>query len=128
MGSALGIDTVEVVNSWKRVRRITGLEHPQAAVYVPGIDRIAVSSQSGRLRFYDAQSFELVKTLDFGTNADTDNMRYDPASRRIYVGYGQGSRGALAVVDPSSGARLEQLKGGSRPQLFSFARHGPQIL
>ena len=44
--SALGNDTVEIVNSWKRVRTITGLEHPQAAVYVPGIDRIAVSSQS----------------------------------------------------------------------------------
>ena len=45
--SALGNDTVESANSWKRVRTITGLEHPQAAVYVPGIDRIAVSSQSG---------------------------------------------------------------------------------
>src|SRR5262249_33943016 len=49
--SALGNNTVEIVNSWKRVRTITGLEHPQAAAYVPGIDRIAVSSQSGKLRF-----------------------------------------------------------------------------
>src|SRR5262249_46653103 len=55
--SALGNDTVEIVNSWKRVRTVTGLEHPQAAVYVPGIDRIAVSSQSGKLRFYDAESY-----------------------------------------------------------------------
>ena len=47
--SALGNDTVEIVNSWKRVHTITGLEHPQASVYVPGIDRIAVSSQSGKL-------------------------------------------------------------------------------
>ena len=125
--SALGNDTVEIVNSWKRVRTITGLEHPQAAVYVPGIDRIAVSSQSGRLRFYDAQSFELVKTLDFGANADTDNMRYDPASRRIYVGYGQGSRGALAVVDPATGERLEEFKVGSHPESFQLERHGPRI-
>jgi hypothetical protein len=35
--SALGNDTVEIVNSWKRVRTITGLIHPQAAIYVPGI-------------------------------------------------------------------------------------------
>src|SRR5215467_13897292 len=82
--SALGNDTVEIVNSWKRVRTITGLEHPQAAVYVPATDRIAVSSQSGKLRFYDADSYTLIKTLDFGTNADTDNMRYDSVSRRIY--------------------------------------------
>src|SRR5258707_13690638 len=55
--SALGNDTVEIVDSWKRVRSISGLEHPQAAVYVPGPDRIVVSSQSGKLRFYEAQSY-----------------------------------------------------------------------
>src|ERR1700736_2951660 len=42
--SALGNNTVEVIDSWKRVHTITGLEHPQASVYVPGVDRIAVSS------------------------------------------------------------------------------------
>src|SRR5258708_4673293 len=83
--SALGNDTVEIVDSWKRVRSITGLEHPQASVYVPGVDRIAVSSQSGRLRFYDAETYALLKTLDFGAGADTDNMRYDAAAKRVCV-------------------------------------------
>src|SRR5215831_19656770 len=84
--SALGNDTVEIVNSWKRVYTIAGLEHPQASVYVPGVDRIAVSNQSGKLRFYDGESYSLIKTLDFGANADTDNMRFDPLSKRLYVG------------------------------------------
>src|ERR1700760_4581330 len=35
--SALGNDTVEIVDSWRRVRSITGLEHPQATVYIPGL-------------------------------------------------------------------------------------------
>jgi hypothetical protein len=70
--AALGNNTVEIVDSWKRVRTITGLEHPQAAVYVPGLDRIVVSSQSGKLRFYDAETYALLDTLDFGANADTD--------------------------------------------------------
>jgi len=26
----------------------------------------------------DAETYALVKTLDFGANANTDNMRYDP--------------------------------------------------
>jgi hypothetical protein len=125
--SALGNDTVEIVNSWKRVRTITGLEHPQAAVYVPGIDRIVVSSQSGKLRFYDAESYALVKTVDFGPNADTDNMRYDPVSRRIYVGYGDGARGALAIVDPAAMERLEEFKLGSHPESFQLERDGPRI-
>jgi DNA-binding beta-propeller fold protein YncE len=125
--SALGNDTVEIVNSWKRVRTITGLEHPQAAVYVPGIDRIVVSSQSGKLRFYDAETYALVKTLDFSANANTDNMRYDPTSQRIYVAYGDGARGALAVVDPLAMEQLEEFKVGSHPESFQLERDGPRI-
>jgi hypothetical protein len=84
--SALGNDTVEIIGDWKRRNTIAGLEHPQAAVYIPGLDRIAVSSQSGKLRFYDAASYVLVRTLDFGNEANTDNMRYDPRSKQLYVG------------------------------------------
>jgi len=125
--SALGNDTVEIVNSWKRVHTITGLEHPQASVYVPGVARIVVSSQSGKLRFYDAESYALLKTLDFGANADTDNMRYDPASKRVYVGYGRGARGALAIIDPASMERMEEFKLGSHPESFQLENDGPRI-
>jgi hypothetical protein len=125
--SALGNDTVEIVNSWKRVHTITGLEHPQASVYVPGIDRIVVSSQSGKLRFYDAESYALLKTLEFGTNADTDNMRYDPASKRVYVGYGRGARGAIAVIDPDGMERLQEFIVGSHPESFQLEAKGPRI-
>src|SRR5438876_664939 len=59
--SALGNDTVEIVSQWRRVHTISGLEHPQASLYVPGLDRIVVSSQSGKLRFYDAQGYALIK-------------------------------------------------------------------
>ena len=76
--SALGNDTVEIIGDWKRRNTIAGLEHPQAAVYITDVDRIVVSSQSGKLRFYDAASYVLVRTLEFGNEANTDNMRYDP--------------------------------------------------
>ena len=125
--SALGNDTVEIVNSWRRFHTITGLEHPQASVYVPGVDRIAVSSQSGKLRFYDAGTFALVKTLDFGANADTDNMRYDPLSKYLYVGFGTGARGALAIVDPVAMERLQEFKVGSHPESFQLETDGPRI-
>jgi hypothetical protein len=125
--SALGNNTVEIVDSWKRVNSIAGLEHPQAAVYVPGVDRIAVSSQSGKLRFYNAENYALLKTLDFGANADTDNMRYDASSKRIYVGYGRGTRGALAIVDPTDMERLQEFQLGSHPESFQLEKDGPRI-
>ena len=83
MVSALGNNTVEVISNWKRVHTITGLEHPQGTLYVPGVDRIVVSSQSGKVRFYDAESYKLLKALDFGEDADTDNLRYDSAAKRV---------------------------------------------
>jgi DNA-binding beta-propeller fold protein YncE len=127
MVSALGNDTVEIIDSWRRVHAIAGLEHPQAVLYVPGVDRIVVSSQSGKLRFYDAEAYTLVKSLDFGTNANTDNMRYDPSSKRVYVGYGRGARGALAVVDPASMERLQEFVVGSHPESFQVETEGPRI-
>lgn len=87
--SALGNDTVELIDSWKRVRTINGFDHPQGSIYIPDADRIAVSDQSGKLRFYEAQSYELLKTLDFGADGDADNLRYDPSAKLLYVGYGR---------------------------------------
>ena len=108
-------------------RTIEGLEHPQASVYVPGTDRIAVSSQSGKLRFYDAGSYALLKTLDFGAGANTDNMRYDAAARLLYVGYGERDRGAIAAVDPTTMDRREEFRVGSHPESFQLENSGSRI-
>jgi hypothetical protein len=125
--AALGNNTVEIVDSWRRVGSITGLEPPQAVVYVPGLDRIVVSSQSGKLRLYDAETYALLNTLDFGANADTDNMRYDAASKRVYVAYGRGARGAIAIVDPSSMERVREFELGSHPESFQLGKSGSRI-
>jgi hypothetical protein len=125
--SALGNNTVEVIDSWKQVHTIAGLEHPQATVYIPGVDRIAVSSQSGKLRFYDAASYALVKTLDFGAGANTDNMRYDAAAKLLYVAHGERQSGALATVDAASMERVQEFKLGSHPESFQLEQDGSRI-
>ena len=125
--TALGNNTVEIVDQWRRVASITGLEHPQASQYVPGFDRLAVSSQSGKLRFYDAANYALIKTLDFGADADTDNMRYDAATKLLYVGYGEGQRGALAAVDVATMERVQDYQLGSHPESFQLEHDGSRI-
>src|SRR5260370_38952542 len=47
--SALGNNTVEIIDSWERVHTISRLEHPQDSVYIPGLDRVVASSPSGEL-------------------------------------------------------------------------------
>jgi hypothetical protein len=125
--SALGNNTVEIVDQWKRVRTLDGFEHPQASIYVPGLDRIVVSSQSGRLRFFDAGSYTLLKTLDFGAQGDTDNMRYDARNKLLYVGYGAGSRGAVALIDMETMERREEFRLGSHPESFQLETRGTRI-
>ena len=106
--SALGNNTVEIVDQWRRAHTIEGLEHPQASVYVPGTDRIAVSSQSGKLRFYDAGSYALLKTLDFGA-------AIAPRSRSPYPTYkslAAASYRILSVFAPASGPDNNGSSGG----------------
>ena len=125
--TALGNNTVEIVEQWKRVHTIGGLEHPQASVYLPNSDRIAVSSQSGKLRFYDAASYALIKTLDFGADADVDNMRYDASSQLLFAGLGNGAAGELAVIDPIKMEPVYSFKLGSHPESFQLNKSGTRI-
>jgi DNA-binding beta-propeller fold protein YncE len=121
--AALGNDTVEVVNSLRTVRSIGGFKHPQAVLFVEELDRLVVSDQAGKLRFYDGRSFDLLRTVDFGANAD--NLRYEPGEKRIYVGYGAG---AIAMLDARTMERLpNEFKLGSHPESFQFERSGSRI-
>jgi hypothetical protein len=54
-------------------------------------------------------------------------MRYDPRSKRLYVGYGAGARGAIAVVDPASMERMEEYQVGTHPESFQLETTGPRI-
>src|SRR4030081_2713692 len=51
---ALGNNTVAIVNSWNRIHTITGLEHPQGSVYVPGLDRILRILAPGKPPIYES--------------------------------------------------------------------------
>jgi len=121
--AALGNNTVEVVNNLRRIRTIRGLEHPQAALYVEEFDRLVVSDRAGKLRFYDGTSYALLRTVDFGK--DADNLRYERNEKRIYLGYGSG---AIAMLDPATMERLpREFRLGSHPESFQLESNGPRI-
>ena len=121
--AALGNNTVEVVNNFRRIHTIKGLDHPQAALYVEEFDRLVVSDRAGKLRFYDGKSFALLKTIDFGK--DADNLRYERSEKGVYLGYGSG---ALAMLDPATMERLPwEFRLGSHPESFQFESGGSRI-
>lgn len=126
--AALGNNSVEVIDISARVRTrsITGIPNPQGVVYAPDAKKLFVASSKGKLRIFDGTSFELVKEIDF--HGDVDNLRYDPATHRVYVGYGEDETGAIGTVDAISNERLpEEYKLGAHPESFQLEMNGPNI-
>ncbi len=102
---ALGNNTVEVVDLRKgvRVHSITGFGAPQ------GI------AKGGICKIYDGKSFEAVGELDF--KDDADNVRYDDATKKVYVGFGSGG---IAVVNAPDGKQIGSIKLSAHPEAFEL--------
>lgn len=128
--SGLGNSTEEIVDVFlgRVIHTITGLAVPQGVLYVPESDRIVIANNDGKVRIYDGNSFELVKTVDFNTT-DVDNIRYDAAAKKIYVGYGEDEEGAIGIIDAKTYERLsgDYKTGGGHPESFQLEMSGPKI-
>jgi DNA-binding beta-propeller fold protein YncE len=105
--SALGNNTVEVIDVFagRVIHSIKGLAEPQGPLYVPGVDKLYVANaEDGKVRVYDGATYPLRKSIDFGN--DPDNMRYDEASKMVFVGFGQDDDG-IAMIDPKKASTDE---------------------
>src|SRR5262249_11801257 len=65
----------------------------------------------GSIRWFRGGDFAPMTKLRLGR--DADNVRVDAGSKSIYVGYGAG---ALAVVDPSSHAKIRDIALPAHPE------------
>jgi DNA-binding beta-propeller fold protein YncE len=129
IGAALGNNTVEVVDTFsgRDIRSIAGAADPQGVVYVGELDKLFVANGTdGKLRIYEGDSFKLLSTVDIGE--DADNVRYDPAEKKVYVAYGGDEEGGIAVIDAASSKRLEDVaKLEAHPESFQIATSKPAI-
>lgn len=126
--SALGNNTEEIIDlsAQRVVHTITGVPAPQGVVYSPETNKLFVASTKGKLYIYDGSSFDLLTTIDF--HGDADNLRYDPAEKRVYVGYGDDETAAIAMVDATTNKRLdEEFKTGAHPESFQLEMSGSNI-
>jgi hypothetical protein len=126
--SALGNNSLEVIDVFagRVIHSIKGLAEPQGPLYVPGVDKLYVANaQDGKVRVYDGATYTLQKTIDFGE--DPDNMRYDEASKMVFVGFGQ-EEGGIAMIDPKTDERVGQVyKTGGHPESFQVEASGGHI-
>jgi WD40 repeat protein len=129
IGAALGNNTVEVVDTFsgRDTHSITGAADPQGVAFAGDLNKLFVANGTdGKLRIYDGDSFNLLNTVDIGE--DADNVRYFPAEKKVYVAYGGDEEGGIAVIDATSGKRLEDVaKLDAHPESFQIATSKPVI-
>jgi hypothetical protein len=127
--AALGSNAVEVINIGGRTleRTITGVPYAQGIAFSPETNKLFVASGQGKVYIFDGKSFEQIATVDFQGGAD--NMRYDAATKRVYVGCGDDEKtGAIGMIDATTSQRLEEeYKLGGEPESFQLEKAGPNI-
>lgn len=122
---ALGNNTAEVFDLRKneRIHSIASLGAPQGLVYIAESNRLFIANDKGGLcNLYDAKSWQLVGTVDF--QDDADNVRYDSATKQIYVGFGDGG---IGVINATDGKRISSIKLAAHPEAFELEKHGHRI-
>jgi DNA-binding beta-propeller fold protein YncE len=122
-----GNDSVEVLDTarGRRDRSVQeGFIKPQMVAYLPDLNRIVVSNEGdGSCKILDASTYKLAGTVKF--SGDADQLRYDPAAKRVYVGYGDGAIGAF---DATTNKKIgEDFQVGVHPESFQLEKRGPKI-
>ncbi len=122
--AALGNNSLEVIDlkANKQVNSIHGLAEPQGIAYIPSSNLVFVANgKDGSVRAFDAVSWKNLKSISYGD--DADNLRHDPSSGHIWVGYGGG---ALGEFD-QEGTKLADIKLDAHPESFQLEKNGSRI-
>lgn len=90
--AALGHDTVEVLDTKQgtHIRSLTGFHEPQGIAIATAAKAVAVANGAGDgVQMMSGDDYRLGAMIRLGN--DADNIRYDTAASRLYVGYGSGA-------------------------------------
>jgi len=123
--AALGNNTVEVIDlkSNSHIKSVPGFREPQGIAVLPDPKLVAVANGQGEgMQFIDAGDYHPARLVRLGE--DSDNVRYDPATGRLFVGFGAG---ALASISPADGKVLGEAKLSGHPESFQLERSGPRV-
>jgi DNA-binding beta-propeller fold protein YncE len=116
--AALGNNTIEVadITNGKIIHHITGLNEPQGVCYIPATKEIMVANGgNGDCYFFNSTTWQKTATLQLG--ADADDVHYDSAQNKIYVGYGSGG---IAAIDAGTHKISANLSLPCHPEGFQL--------
>jgi hypothetical protein len=116
--AALGNGTLEIVDlaGGHRVKQVAGLHEPQGVGYAQKPDLVVgASAGDGSVRFFSGEELAPAGSLALGS--DADNVRIDPHTGNVIVGYGSGG---LAIIDPEKRSKIGDVKLAVHPESFQL--------
>jgi YVTN family beta-propeller protein len=121
----LGNDSVGIVDlsAGKVIHRIAGLTEPQGVAYEPSTDMLYVANGGdGSVRMFQGADFREISRIELGD--DADNIRIDPGTNRVLVGYGSG---AIATIDAAQKRKVAEFAVPAHPEGFQLDRNTNRI-
>jgi len=127
--AALGDDqnTVEVIDlkSGKWISSIPGQSKPQGLFYSPNFKKLFVANGTdGTCKIFTGDKFKLIDSLPIGT--DADHVGYDPATKYLYVGFGDAKAGGLAIIDTRTNMHIGDIKTDARAGGIKIEKSKPR--
>ena len=127
--AALGDDqnTVEVIDlkAGKRVVSIPGQNMPQGLFYSADFKKLFVANgKDGTCKIFAGDTFKIMDSLPIGT--DADHVGYDPATKYLYVGFGDAKSGGLAIIDTRNNKHVADIKTDARSGGIKIEKSRPQ--
>jgi hypothetical protein len=126
--AALGSDSVEIVDirTGAAVGKVTGLREPQGVLVVPAQQRLLVTNgEADHLSVFDTSTLQLLTRIP--VPEDSDNVRYEEAAGRAWVGCGSGSGSRLVAIDVATSKVVKQIVLPTHPESFQLERNGKRI-
>lgn len=124
--AALGSNGIVSVGLQKTRLSMTtgaGLPKPQGIAVAYDLERVLVACEGhGTCRIFETKAMGEVARIDL--EDDADNVRYEPAAKRFWVGYGGG---ALTAIDATSGEKGADIKLEGHPESFQLEAKGKRI-
>ncbi len=114
----LGNRTVDVVDlsAGKVIHRIAGLSEPQGVGYSARADLVFVANAGdGSVRLFRGDDLAPAGRIELGE--DADNVRVDPRTGLLVVGFGSGG---LALIDPASRVTVAEIRLPAHPEGFQL--------
>ena len=117
------VDIVDLLKG-KRINILNnGLDEPQGTIFIPKLNRLVVTNGGdGSVDIFDGNSFNLISKIML--SGDADNIRFDNATKLLFVGYGDG---AIEVINATNLAKVSDIQLAGHPESFQIENAGNRI-